>query len=235
MEGEKVLASSEVIKASKIKLIIEIAACFILYKLIEFVLDNACGLLRIDGLWVGVLIYFLIVASIMFYVTKIEKRPLSSIGVKPIVIKDIPVGILISCIMFVVQQIPLLIIGIDYKIFAAPPNWIQIAMMSAYCLLCVGFGEEIMMRGFILHKSVTLLNNRLVAVIINCIIFYIFHWPPVRFVFGEIFNVSLNTIILCGYFFLSKRRSITPLIIAHGIYDILTAYLLPAFAYYIYG
>lgn len=235
MRGDGVLVLSENTKPSKLKLFIEIIVCYVVFILIGFILDNASAFLQVDGLWIGVLTYFLIIASILFYVLKIEKQPLSNIGVKPIAIKDIPAGILIGIIMFVAQQIPFLAMGIDYNMFATPPNWIQIAIMSAYCIFCVGLVEEIMLRGFILHKSMLLLNNKLIAVILNCIVFYIIHWPPVRFVYGEFFNITLNTIILCGYFFLSNRKSITPLIIAHGVYDILTAYLLPAFTYYIFG
>lgn len=65
----------------------------------------------------------------------------------------------IGIVMFLVQQVPLLIMGVDYKIFASLPDWQRIIVMSVYCIVCVGFTEEVMLRGLILHKSMLLFNN----------------------------------------------------------------------------
>ncbi len=53
-----------------------------------------------------------------------------------------------------------------------------------------------------------------------------------QFTFGEFYNLTLNVIILCVYFFCSRQKSLAPLIIAHGFYDVLTSVLLPVFVYY---
>ena len=217
----------------KLKSAMEILACYVMLLVWRALLDWTGTLLQADGLWIGILTYFLIASTILFYVVKIEKKPLSSIGLKSISINEIPLGIMIGIIMFTAQQIPLLIMGMDYKLFASPPDWIHIIVMSVYCIFCVGFTEEVMMRGFILHKSMTITKNKIILVFLNCVIFYIIHWPPVRFVFGEVFNITLNTIILCAFLSFSEKKSITPLIIAHGVYDILAVYLLPAFVYLI--
>lgn len=217
--------------SSRMRAGIQIIACYFIVLLLS-VSNNWVGqVLKIDGLWTGVVFYLLVASIILFYVVKIEKRPLSSIGLKGITFREIVFGILIGILMFIVQQIPLILMGMDYKMFASPPNWIHIGIMSLYCIFCVGFTEELMVRGFILHKSLEITNHKIIVILLNCIIFYMIHWPPVRFVFGEAFNITLNTIILCTYFFVSKRKSITPLIIAHGVYDIISAYLLPAFVY----
>lgn len=168
------------------------------------------------------------------YISLVEKKPLSSIGLYRITINELLIGVVIGIVMFLVQQLPFLIMGVDYKMFAAPPDWQRIIIMSVYCIVCVGFTEELMLRGFILHKSMLLFNNKVLAIILNCIVFYIIHWPPIRFVFGEFFNVTLNTLILCGYFFISRKRSIVPLMIAHGVYDIISVYLLPVAVYYFF-
>lgn len=133
--------------------------------------------------------------------------------------------------MFVVQQIPLLLMKVDYSVFAAEPDWGYIAIMSLYCFFCVGLTEELIFRGFILQKTQELFNHNVISIVINCLLFYAFHWPPVRFVFGEFFNITVNTIFLCIYFYKSKNKSMVPLMIAHGFYDILTSYILPTFLY----
>lgn len=188
-------------------------------------------ILNADGLWVDILTYLSSAAVIVLYVVKIEKKPISYIGLKEPALSDIPKGLLLGVCMFAVQQIPLLLMRFDYSAFAAEPDWGNIMIMSLYCFLCVGLTEELIFRGFILQKNQELFNRKVIIVAINCLLFYAFHWPPVRFVFGEFFNITVNTLFLCIYFYRSKNKRIVPLMIAHGFYDILTAYLLPAFLY----
>ncbi len=215
----------------KRKSVIEIIACYFMCIFFSSLFRNLGRLFQTDDLWFGIMTYFFIASTILFYVVRIEKKPLCSIGLKRISIREILFGILMGMIMFMVQQIPLLLMGMDYKILAVPPDLGHIIVMSVYCIFCVGFTEELMMRGFILNKSIEITKSKIILIVLNSIIFYSIHWPPIRFVFGEAFNITLNTTILCGFLFFSKKKSISPLIIAHGTYDILSAYLLPAFMY----
>lgn len=220
-----------VLSSKKPRLLIEIIACFCLMTILGAVFNRVADILNADGLWVGILTYLISAAVIVLYVVKIEKKPISYIGLKKPALSDIPKGLLLGVCMFAVQQIPLLLMRIDYSVFAAEPDWGNIMIMSLYCFLCVGLTEELIFRGFILQKTQELSNRKVIIVAVNCLLFYAFHWPPVRFVFGEFFNITVNTLFLCIYFYKSKNKSIVPLMIAHGFYDILTAYLLPAFLY----
>lgn len=219
--------------SKKIRSLLEVIACFFLMALSSNIFSLIANIFDADGLWVGIVSYVLSAAVVLLYVVKIEKKPVSYIGLKKPTFLDIPKGLLLGLGMFLVQQIPLLLMKMDYSILASQPKWGEIFIMTLYCFLCVGFTEELMFRGFILKKMQDLCNIKIIIVIINCILFYMFHFPPIRFVFGEFFNIAVNTIFLCVYYFKSKNKSIIPLIIAHGFYDILSAYLLPAFLYYI--
>lgn len=213
----------------KAKLLIEIAACFFLMPVISAVITGVADIINADGLWVGILSYLITAVVIILYVAKVEKKSISLIGFEKCSVTDFPKGLLLGLCMFAVQQIPFLFMGADYSVFAAEPDWGNIIIMSLYCLFCVGLTEELIFRGFILQKTQELCNQKVIIVAVNCLLFYVFHWPPVRFVFGEFFNITVNTILLCIYFYRSKNKSIVPLMIAHGFYDILAAYLLPAF------
>lgn len=215
----------------KVRPLIEIIACFFLMSIVGAIFNKIADILNSDGLWVGILIYLISAIVIVLYVEKIEKKPIIYIGFKKPVPSDITKGLLLGLCMFAVQQIPFLLMGIDYSVFAAEPDWGNTVIMSLYCFLCVGLTEELIFRGFILRKTKELCNRKVIIVTINCVLFYAFHWPPVRFVFGEFFNITVNTLFLCIYFYRSKNKSIVPLMIAHGFYDILTAYLLPTFLY----
>lgn len=186
----------------------------------------------INDLLIGVFAYFIFGAILIFYVKKIEKAPLSSLGLKKIRLWDIPRGLLLGICMFVAQQIPLLILKIDYSAFAMAPDPVYIITVSLYCFFCVGFVEELIFRGFILQKTLSLSHSKSISILVNILLFYAVHWfPAMHFSFGEFYSIAVNVLILSIYFFKSKDKSLIPLIVAHGFYDTLTSVLLPLFAY----
>lgn len=215
----------------KLRLTIEIIGCFVVLYMLKTFSEWLPPVLNIaHSRWWGVVYFALTTLAILTYVVRMDKKPLRCIGLLPLTIHDIGVGVILGIILFCVQQIPMIAMGMDYKQFAAPPDWFQLLTSFVYILLCVGVGEEIAFRGFILHKSNELFRSKIIAICLNCVLFYMIHWPPIRFVFGEFFNTSLNTIIWSIYLFRSEKQSIVPLIISHGIYDIFIS-LLPVIVY----
>lgn len=210
----------------------EIILCFALLASLAFFSHLCENILHIDGLWTGVLSYLIPCAALVFYVGKIEKAPLSSIGLGRFCPRDIPAGLLLGLCMFALQQIPLLLMKMDYSVYAMQPDPAYITVISLYCFLCVGFAEELIFRGFILHKTLSLCGSKILSVGINILLFYAIHFYSMQFVFGEFYNIAANVLLLCLYLFLSRRKSIVPLMIAHGFYDTLTSVLLPLFVYY---
>lgn len=188
-------------------------------------------LIDTGGLLIGALWYFFQLAIIVLLVVKADKQRLRDIGLKKPVFWDVPKGLLLGCCMFAAQQMPLLFMGMDYSAFAMAPDRGFMIGMSVYCFLCVGVVEELMFRGFILHKTQALCKSRVVCVGINCLLFYAVHLFPLRFVFGEFYSIAVNTVLLCLYFYKSKNKSLVPLMIAHGFYDVLTSVLLPVFVF----
>ena len=97
----------------------------------------------ISNLLVGVLAYFIFGAVLIFYVRKMEKAPLSSLGLKKIRFADVVKGLLLGICMFIAQQIPLLILKMDYSAYAMAPDPFYIIVMPLYCFFCVGLVEEL--------------------------------------------------------------------------------------------
>lgn len=181
---------------------------------------------------VGVLAYFIFGAILIFYVRKMEKAPLSSLGLKKIRFTDIVKGLLLGICMFIAQQIPLLILKMDYSAYAMAPDPFYIIVMSLYCFFCVGLVEELIFRGFILQKTLAVCHSKTVSILINILLFYAVHFfPAMRFSFGEFYSIAVNVLFLSIYFFKSKDKTLIPLIVAHGFYDTLTSVLLPLFIY----
>ncbi len=211
----------------KKKAFLEIIFLFILMMILTAVISFSEKFLHSVGRLDGVLFYLLPCAIILFYVSKVEKAPLFSISIIRFRFQDIPAGLLLGFCMFVVQQIPLLLLKMDYSAYAIAPEPGYIITTSLYCFLCVGFAEELIFRGFILHKTLSVCPSKILSVVINILLFYAIHWSSMQFVFGEFYNLSTNVIILCVFLFCSKKKSLFPLMIAHGFYDILTSVLLP--------
>lgn len=186
----------------------------------------------ISNLLIGVLMYFIFGAALIFYVRKIEKAPLSSLGLKKIRLSDIAKGLVLGFCMFIAQQIPLLIFRLDYSAYAMAPDPIYIIVMFLYCFLCVGLVEELIFRGFILQKTFAICHSKTASILINILLFYAVHFfPAMRFSFGEFYNIAINVLFLSIFFFKSKDKTLIPLIVAHGFYDTLTSVLLPLFVY----
>ena len=215
----------------KKKEILEIIICFFLMIIWTVFIGWLEVIFELNGLVPGVLAYLIPVLMLIIYVLKIEKAPIFSVGLDKICFSDIPKGLLLGFCMFVVQQIPLIIIKMDYSVYAMSPDLGYIIVMSLYCILCVGLMEELVFRGFILQKTQVVCDSKIISIGINILFFYAVHWSSLQFTFGEFFNIAVNVLILCLYFFKSKRKSIIPLIIAHGFYDILTSALLPIFIF----
>lgn len=215
----------------KKKAFLEIILLFMLMMIFTTVVNFSENFLHSTGLFSGVLFYLLLCAIILFYVSRVEKAPLSTIGLIRFRFQDIPAGLLLGLCMFVVQQIPLLILKMDYSVYAMAPEPGYISVMSLYCFLCVGFAEELIFRGFILHKTLSICSSKILSVVINILLFYAVHWSSMQFVFGEFYNLSTNVILLCICLFCSGKKSLFPLMIAHGFYDVLTSVILPVLVF----
>lgn len=169
-------------------------------------------------------------APILLYVIKIEKKPLCVIGLRAIKITDILFGVLLAVIIYIVQIAPMMAMGFEFRQLGGEwPGIGIVIVMSLFMLICVGFAEEVLFRGFILEKSRQLFGSKILVIVLNCVLFYIYHFPPIRFAFGQFYSTSMTTIILCSFLYFRKsQKSIVPLIIAHGVFDILIYYAVPA-------
>ena len=211
--------------------ILEIILCFSLMLFLT-ILINVFG--SEGGLWIGVLSYWFPCAVIVLYILKAEKKPLSSFGLKRMKPRNILEGLGLGILMFIVQQIPLLIIGMDYSLLSMAPNAPYILMTTLYCFFCVGFAEELIFRGFLLQKTLDVCHIKWICVVINMILFYAIHWSSLPHGFGGFYSIAANVLILCIYYLSRKEKSLVPLMIGHGFYDTLVSVILPVFVYYFF-
>lgn len=216
---------------NKKKTAVEIAGCYLLMVLLTLLLNILGGA---GGLLTGVLAYWIPCAALLLYVLRVEKQPLSSVGLKPVCARQVFEGMGLGICMFIVQQIPLLLMKMDYSAYAMELDAVYIIVMLLYCFLCVGFAEELIFRGFLLKKTLDIFPQKWICVGINILLFYLIHWFTMQHSFGEFYNITMNVVILCIYLFRKREGTIVPLMIAHGLYDSLTSIVLPAAVYLIH-
>lgn len=222
------MENSKTGNADKKRAAIEIAVCFAAMAALT-VLMAVFG--AQTGILAGVLAYWIPCAALLFYVLKIEKQPLSSVGLVRVSAGQVREGIGLGIGMFIVQQIPLLLMKMDYSAYAMEPDAVYIVVMLLYCFFCVGFSEELIFRGFLLKKTLVVFSRKWACVGLNILLFYLIHWFTMQHSFGEFYNIATNVVILCVYFFRKKEHTIVPLVIAHGLYDVLTSVVLPIAVY----
>lgn len=216
---------------NKKKTAVEIAGCYLLMVLLTPLLNILGGA---GGLLTGVLAYWIPCAALLLYVLRVEKQPLSAVGLKPVCARQVFEGMGLGICMFIVQQIPLLLMKMDYSAYAMEPDAVYIIVMLLYCFLCVGFAEELIFRGFLLKKTLDIFPQKWICVGINILLFYLIHWFTMQHSFGEFYNITMNVVILCIYLFRKREGTIVPLMIAHGLYDSLTSIVLPVAVYLIH-
>ncbi len=88
-----------------------------------------------------------------------------------------------------------------------------------YCILAIGFVEELVFRGFIFHKIKNISQKDSVAVICSSVLFGVFH------IFGgnliQMVCTACIGLLFCFFQLKIKNCSLLSLIIAHGVYDAL--------------
>jgi len=164
--------------------------------------------------------YLIITLVVIITVLFIEKRNFNSLGfTKSKIVKQLFIGFSIFFILSLATIVPL-IIGIN-KISVLnfkPKNITILLFFMIYDIICVGFGEEIIFRGYFLSRMKEVANSKVLAIFLSSIFFGIWHFP-----FNlDIFQVITASIIGIIFAFLKtklKNCSTLSLSIAHGLND----------------
>ncbi|WP_053957491.1 CPBP family intramembrane glutamic endopeptidase [Inediibacterium massiliense] len=205
----------------KNKNIIMIIFVYVILLIIGFIFNHVKIPISNNGI---IFISYLInVSIIIFMVIKIDKESLQVVGFTKISILDITGGFILGIVLYLMQILPpIFFMHIDISSFGNQPNFTAILLRFLFLAITVGLGEELVYRGYFLHKLENVFSSQLLVVCLNCMLFYGSHLTKIfQFNITEVYSTFLTTILLCTYFYLSKKRSIIPLIIAHAVLDTL--------------
>lgn len=165
------------------------------------------------------------VAAVLFYVTKLERRPLASIGLRRLNARAIGLGVAagvaVTIFLGMLYLVVLPALHLDDKVAstdnarllsATPLWWRLISSVRA------GVSEEIMFRGYAMERIEEWTGSRTVAVLVSCAVFTLAHVSA--------WGWSHEIVVAAGGLAFSAlylwRRNLWMNIVAHCVVDTLS-------------
>ncbi|MDD6794234.1 MAG: type II CAAX endopeptidase family protein [Clostridiaceae bacterium] len=167
------------------------------------------------GIGSNILYYVLITSVVIVTVFKVEKRDIKSLGFyKENIIKQIIIGLIIFGTFAAINVIPLLFnVDKSYVVNFKPKSVEQLVSFLLFDIFCVGFGEEIIYRGYFLPRIKDITNSWIVAILVSSIVFGLWHLP------SQPITPAIIGIIFATLKVKAKDCSTLSLSIAHGFND----------------
>ena len=167
------------------------------------------------------LLIYIVMAFIPVMIYGVKKIPISNFGFKRQNIgKQLLFALCIFVITIIIFVILPLLIGMekeDVLSFRASRIVTKVFYIFYY-LIFVGFGEELIFRGYYYNGIKDVTNSELIAVILSSVVFGLWHYPGgqdimqviITFVIGLIFGIARYKI---------KNCTLLSTSIAHGMHD----------------
>ena len=150
----------------------------------------------------------------------IDKKPLSEYGFcRENIFRQILIGVLLGLAMSAVFTLMPHLIGFGENFDSGKRYsylW-QYIYEFAYCIIAVGFAEELVFRGFLYKKFKAVFGTEISAVIGSSVLFGLFHILGGNI--GQIFMTGFLGVLFCLFRMKIKGCSTLSLIIMHGVYD----------------
>lgn len=208
---------------SKKRLFLQIALVYVFVFLMGWLSNNFKT--NIHDYWIIVFTCVFEVALICYITLKVDGEPLSSIGLRRVSILDVWHGVVLGIVLYLLQTLPpILFMHMSVPQYAVPFDISSFLSRLLFLTLTVAITEELIFRGYIFTKLNQLVRSKWSVILISCILFYAVHLPRTLTINGtHIYSTFVTTILFCYYLYSFSKKSIIPLIIAHGLYDTLTA------------
>ena len=209
--------------------VLQISSLFLIYVGLMYVLLSIPFTRHIlKDFWgtrlIGCIVYSISFAVIAFLVKKIDKKPLSSIGLHAnIKAPDVIKGLILGVVLFLIPALPAIAVGYSVSDMGTKLPIDKALIQTVYYFFFVAVVEETMFRGFILTKLFQLTKSKILIVAICSILFGLSH--IIGFNLLQFANTTITSIILCIYILHAKNKSLVPLIIAHGLCDSLNVWI----------
>ncbi|PRR83451.1 CPBP family intramembrane glutamic endopeptidase [Clostridium vincentii] len=181
---------------------------------------------KFSGMTMPIIYYLTLMFVIVFVVKKYEGKKLNSVGLySNNLIKQIGIGIGIFLVLSLFTIAPLLAgVSIQEVLNFKPKNLGVLIFFIFFDIFCVGFGEELVFRGYFFKRLNEIFNSKVWGIAISSILFGLFHYPTnhdiVQVITAIFFGVFMS---LCTLKI--KNCGLISLAIAHGLTDAFVIFL----------
>lgn len=192
----------------------------IIVTIIIFMIAFIAGVIvpEFSGMTIPIIYYLILMFVIIFTVKKHEGRKLNSIGLySNNLMKQIGIGIGIFLVLSLFTIAPL-IVGVSAQevLNFKPKNISVLIFFIFFDIFCVGFGEELVYRGYFLERLNEIFKSKMWGIAISSILFGLFHYPTnhdiVQVITAIFFGIFMS---LCTLKI--KNCGLISLAIAHGL------------------
>ena len=170
--------------------------------------------------FLGLILIWILVASLLVIIKWGEKRPLSSIGYKSISLKEIIIAIVIGVVLSL--TVPLLTILTSQIIPSTPGGIDDITSTTSWWLILIsiitaGIAEEIVFRGYIIERISKITMKNWIGVVISVVAFILPH--TISWNLTHVIGVVLPLGIILSGLYLWKRNLFFNMIV-HIVIDL---------------
>lgn len=158
------------------------------------------------------------VAALIFFVLKIEKLPLSSVGIKKPAKKDFLLMISLGLALMIVTMIIYSIFKFDTNTQTGQIVTTLSVLGKLHLILNAAIVEELFFRGFLIERANNILRNIWLAGFLSFILFVVSHIEGSG-VLHSLLPVALGTIVFVILYI--KRRNLFTCIGAHAISNLI--------------
>jgi membrane protease YdiL (CAAX protease family) len=205
----------------KTKQIIEILCVYIFITLLTLFFWMVVPKLSVVPRILAMFLFYIVMCTIPILLSKVNKRPLSILGFcKDKFVQQVLVAICVLVVLlFLAVGIPLLFgTKLNEIIGDKITNVREVFFQLPFTIIFVGFGEEILFRGYFLERIKSITSSNIWAVIISSLLFGFWHYPSSHSLVQVIVTTAIGVLFAVARI---RVKNCTTLSVglAHGCYD----------------
>ncbi len=152
---------------------------------------------------------------------KSKNRSLETLGfTKKNPIMQLMIGLILSIILIMIFVVIPILFGVEknYLVAGKIDNIKEVIFQFFFMILCVGFGEEVLFRGYLLERLLVFTSSKKITMLATSIIFGVVHYILNRSILQVLIATVIGMVFVTAKLYI-KHCTLYSLILAHGLYN----------------